>query len=178
MSVRAKFKVTSITRTLGARSEVCPSPEHCPVGARYHDAAGRHSVPTELQTITMNPVYANGDPNHENSKFWQATPSGQLTLGTVNAEAAAYFELEGEYYIDFTRGDEPATVIVNGQLHAFEGNVVTYEAVSSAAGFSASSSPSVMYHVKGTNNGGSLRRGQSITCHGTYIFDVAVTGNA
>ena len=76
MSVRAKFKVSRIERSLW-----------------------REGV--EVQTIVLSPVYSN-DPNSENAKFYQATPSGEIRLGTVNAEAAAAFDLEGEYYVDFT----------------------------------------------------------------------------
>ena len=56
----------------------------------------------EVKTIKMSPVYANDDPNHENSKFWDATPSGKLELGTINPEAHKQFELGKEYYVDFT----------------------------------------------------------------------------
>lgn len=88
--VRAKFKVVRIERTMGSRK----------VGA---DENGRDKwEPCELNTIVLNPVYANSDPEHENSKFWAASPSGEIRLGTVNAEAVKQFELDQEYYIDFT----------------------------------------------------------------------------
>lgn len=77
MSVRAKFKVAKIERAL--------------VGGQ------------EMQTVVLNPVYGNSDPEHENTKFWKYTPSGEVRLGTINAAAAAYFELDGEYYLDFTK---------------------------------------------------------------------------
>jgi len=86
MTVRAKFTVTSIER----RQSAIWNPET------------KTATPAELQTITLAPVYDNGDPNHENTKFWQASPSGQIQLGTINAAAAAEFELGREYYIDFT----------------------------------------------------------------------------
>ncbi len=76
MSVRAKFTVNSITRSKWGEQEV--------------------------QTIKLSPVYGNGDPEHENTKFWQASPSGSIELGTVNEAAARQFELGKEYYIDFT----------------------------------------------------------------------------
>ncbi len=44
----------------------------------------------------------NGDPNHENTKFWQASPSGQIQIGCANLAAAEAFELGREYYVDFT----------------------------------------------------------------------------
>lgn len=93
MSVRAKFKVQSVKRTMGQM----PGPK---------DGGGNYQwVPTEMWTIEMSPVYGNGDPNHENTKFWQASPSGSLTLGTVNKAAVEQFELEREFYIDFTPAD-------------------------------------------------------------------------
>lgn len=93
--VRAKFKVTSITRTETARQK--------------RDAEGNvvksehaHPVyePTEMRTIRMNPVYGNGDPNHENTKFWEASPNGSFELGCINLAAAEQFELGKEYYLD------------------------------------------------------------------------------
>jgi hypothetical protein len=95
MSVRAKFKVAKIERGMG----------HHPAGT---DDAGRAVYKVvEMQTITLAPVYANNDPNHENSKFWKASPSGSIVLGTVNPEAWSQFELDKEYYVDFTLA-EPA----------------------------------------------------------------------
>lgn len=76
MSVRAKFKVDSIERSSYGSEE--------------------------LQTIKLSPVYGNGDPNHENTKFFRYTPSGHIHLGTVNPAAGNQFELGKEYYIDFT----------------------------------------------------------------------------
>lgn len=47
-------------------------------------------------------MYHNGDPSHENSRFWAYTPGGSIELNTVNAEAVAQFDLGKEFYIDFT----------------------------------------------------------------------------
>ncbi len=93
MSVRAKFTVTSIERT-----------PHTAGYEKTPDGKDDYAKPikTELHTIKMAPVYANNDPNHENSKFWKASPSGELRLGTVNPEAVAQFELGKEYYVDFS----------------------------------------------------------------------------
>ncbi len=77
--VRAKFRVTSITR---------------------HEQGG--CEPPEMHTVKMVPVYGNNDPNHENSKFWKWTPAGEISLGTINPDAAKAFEIGGEYYVDFT----------------------------------------------------------------------------
>ena len=78
MTVRAKFKVNRIERSLWKPG-------------------------VEVQTIVLQPVYSN-DPASGNAKFYHATPSGEIRLGVVSAEAAAAFELEGEYYVTF----EPA----------------------------------------------------------------------
>lgn len=82
MPVRAKFRVTSITE---------------------HD--GYNGDKVLMKTIKMNPVYGQGDPNHENTKFWKSSPSGSLELGCANGAAAAQFEVGKEYYVDFTPAD-------------------------------------------------------------------------
>ncbi len=82
MTVRAKFKVTHIS----PRSEE-----------------------GSVSSITLAPVY--GD-SPENKDFFKWTPSGAITLGTINPTAAAAFELDKEYYVDFTRATitEPTPV--------------------------------------------------------------------
>lgn len=85
MAVRAKFKVDEIRRQ----------------DYSSYDQETNKRIRYEVQTVKMSPVYGNGDPNHENTKFWKATPHGSLELGTINAEAARQFELGKEYYIDF-----------------------------------------------------------------------------
>lgn len=98
MTVRAKFKVDTIERAI--------------ISVAVKDADGKPVLdgkgytkyePGEVRTVKLSPVYTNGDPNHENSKFWAASPSGQVTLGCANLSAADYFELGGEYYLDFTK---------------------------------------------------------------------------
>lgn len=76
MSVRAKFKVDSITR-------------------RKHWDATRD----EIHDIRMSPVCSG---SKENEAFYAASPSGDITLGCCNADAVKQFELGKEYYIDFT----------------------------------------------------------------------------
>ncbi len=91
MAVIAKFKVQRIERSIGSKGVVGED--------------GRTTYePCEMATVVMSPVYHNGDPSHENTKFWQASPSGEIKLGTVNAEAVAQFELGREMYVTF----EPA----------------------------------------------------------------------
>ena len=93
--VRAKFKVVRIERTTA----------NVPDG---FDESGRSKWKAgEMQTIVLSPVYGNGDPNHENTKFWQATPQGEIKLGCVNQEAGEYFELGKEYYVDFFNPESP-----------------------------------------------------------------------
>lgn len=80
MTVRAKFKVSEITK---------------------------HAYGNQLmETVKLQPVYKSSDSEDENSKFWAATPNGEIWLGTINMHAAEYFEINGEYYIDFTRADK------------------------------------------------------------------------
>lgn len=93
MTVRAKFTVTGIKATMSTKED--------PSGEKDERGYGKR-VPCELKTVEMAPVYGNGDPAHENTKFWQASPCGSLSLGTINAEAASQFELGKEYYVDFT----------------------------------------------------------------------------
>lgn len=77
MSVRAKFVVQSVTRT-----------QH------WDKAKG------EVQTIKLTPVTSGSD---ENKAFYDATPGGSIDLQTLNPQAASYFELGKEYYLDFTK---------------------------------------------------------------------------
>ena len=72
---------------------------------------GKQVGTQEMRTLHFSPVYGNGDPNHENTKFWNASPIGELRLGTVNPEAWQHFKLDGEYYLDFTLAPaaEPST---------------------------------------------------------------------
>lgn len=76
MNVRAKFIVDSIKRS--------------------------NYSPKELCTVEMRPVTPSSDEEEENKKFWEATPSGSLELGCINPEAAEFFKLGEEYYLDFT----------------------------------------------------------------------------
>lgn len=85
-TVRAKFRCDSITHLI----------------TYIYDQDAKQSHPTPARTIIMSPVYGNGDPNHENTKFWQASPGGKLELNVVNAAAVERFEVGKEYYLDFT----------------------------------------------------------------------------
>jgi hypothetical protein len=86
MKVRAKFRCDSITHLI----------------THIYDQDAKQSIPTPARTVKMSPVYGNGDPTHENTKFWQASPGGALELNVVNAAAVEQFEVGREYYVDFT----------------------------------------------------------------------------
>lgn len=98
MSVRAKFKFN------GYEASQHSTLKYNPDGTQAKDDRGYPLYDAvEMRTLKFSPVYGNGDPNHENSKFWKATPSGELRLGTINPEAWSQFELGEEYYLDFTK---------------------------------------------------------------------------
>jgi hypothetical protein len=97
MSVRAKFQVQKIESSHYTKYKTGPDgkPDY------------NKTYQMEMRTIHMNPVYGNGDPKNENTKFGEASPSGGLTLGTINSEAWKHFELGGGYYLDFTPAPRP-----------------------------------------------------------------------
>lgn len=92
MSVKAKFKLDRYETTQHKR-------KIDPKGAWEESNLEK----LEMRTLILTPVYGNGDPNHENTKFWEATPTGEIKLGTVNPEAWKNFELGEEYLITFEK---------------------------------------------------------------------------
>ncbi len=72
MTVRAKFRVTSVER---------------------------HEFGAE--NVKMMPVYSQ-DQDSENYKFWTATPSGRIEMQINNPEAHGTFEPGQEFFVDFT----------------------------------------------------------------------------
>lgn len=86
--VRAKFKVVRIEASQTQR-RIDPT--------RGFEVVNMEML--EMRTIVMIPVYGGSE---ENRKFWDASPSGEVRLGTINPEAWAAFSLGGEYYVDFT----------------------------------------------------------------------------
>jgi len=80
--MRCKFKLDSINRVI--------------------QPVNNEGKTQEFNSLVFTPVYANNDPEHENSKFWKYTPSGKLEIGTVNAEVVSHLELGKEYYLDIT----------------------------------------------------------------------------
>jgi hypothetical protein len=77
MKVRAKFRVHNVTP--------------------YHD---QHGKPNGYR-VAMAPVY-DSNPASENGQFYQATPWGEIILGTMNPAAAQEFVTGMEFYVDFT----------------------------------------------------------------------------
>lgn len=75
--VRAKFRVNLVTP--------------------YLDVGGKPSG----WRINLAPVY-DSNPQSENGQFYQQTPWGDITLGTVNPAAAESFKSGAEVYVDFT----------------------------------------------------------------------------
>lgn len=74
--VRAKFKVTSTAQR-----------EH------WDKQKG------QIHDITLQPVTSG---SLENEAFYAATPCGQITLSTINDDAARQFRLGAEVYVDFS----------------------------------------------------------------------------
>jgi len=89
-TVKAKFKIDRYETSLFKNKKDHTKPWSVENTATY-----------EQRTIIMTPVYSNNDPNSENSKFWAATPTGEIRLGTVNPEAWEHLPLGREVYVTF-----------------------------------------------------------------------------
>lgn len=81
MTVRAKFRVNLVTPTFDRDGKVTST------------------------RIDMAPVY-DSNPESENAKFYNATPWGLITLGTVNPAAAEQLKLGAFVYVDFTLAND------------------------------------------------------------------------
>jgi len=89
MSVRAKFRVSEITRRTQR------------INTGEKDSTGNLVFKDdELQVVKLIPVYPQDSP--ENAEFYKWTPTGSIELGVLNKKAGDYFSLQSEYYIDFT----------------------------------------------------------------------------
>ncbi len=95
MAVVAKFKVQRIESTHHNRARLGPDGK-----PNYQD-----TELVEMRTVVLSPVYGNGNPEHENTKFWEQSPSGEIKLGTINPQAWQAFELGGEYYVTFSEAE-------------------------------------------------------------------------
>jgi hypothetical protein len=69
----------------------------CKFACGYKDEANK--------AVHLSPVYTGSE---ENKQFFMATPSGSLSLSTLQPEAFAAFEPGQEYYIDIKRATESA----------------------------------------------------------------------
>lgn len=90
MAVRAKFKVQRIERFMTTKGVKREAPDHS-VRTEY--------VPCEAWNVYLFPVSGGSE---ENRQFWNASPGGEIKLMTVNADAVRQFDLDGEFYVDFT----------------------------------------------------------------------------
>lgn len=97
MSVRAKFKVDKIDRQ--SHNVAVKNPDG--TYAKDEKTGAYLYEKKEMRSVYLTPVYSD-EPGSENKKYWDASPSGSLQLGTINPEAWKQFELDKEYYIDFT----------------------------------------------------------------------------
>jgi hypothetical protein len=52
-----------------------------------------------LKTVTLQPVCGNSP---ENDNFFKWTPSGTIQIGTINEAASKQFNIDQEFYVDFT----------------------------------------------------------------------------
>ena len=93
MTVRAKFKCIGYDTREGTRDSGRKNENGQPI----YEAV-------EIRTVLLQPVYSS-DPSSENRRFWQASPTGKIELGTINPEAWQHFEMGKEYYVDFTPAD-------------------------------------------------------------------------
>lgn len=80
-TVRAKFTCTAVE----------------PNGATEPDQKGA--------SVFLTPVVGG---NPENDNFYKWTPGGSIALSTINENAAAYFTVGNQYYVDFTLASVPA----------------------------------------------------------------------
>jgi hypothetical protein len=59
--------------------------------------------PKGCGTVKLVPVTSGSE---ENKTFYKWTPSGEITLMTINEAAFAGFQLGKQYYVDFTEAPE------------------------------------------------------------------------
>lgn len=91
--VRGKFKVSSTESRLTRRQKDV---------TKKKDYTPENMEEVEVKTVRLDPVYHNNDPEHENAKFWDASPSGKIELGMINPGVHEVFIIGKEYYVDFT----------------------------------------------------------------------------
>lgn len=90
--VRAKFRCLEVTERF-THFDSKPAPD----GKGYVQDFDR---PKTQVTVRLVPVQHKG--SAENKTFWEATPSGELTMTITNPEAALQFVPGKVYYLDFS----------------------------------------------------------------------------
>ena len=66
------------------------------------------SKPAIGRTVTLTPVSPmEKDKDHENAKFWEASPSGKLEITIMNPAAADELEVGQEFYLLITKERPP-----------------------------------------------------------------------
>lgn len=88
--MRCKFKLDKIERIATSTT-------------KKNDDGTYTTTPIEMRSVVMSPVYHHNDPDHENAKFWAASPGGSFQLNVVNLAAVEDLELGAEYYFDITK---------------------------------------------------------------------------
>lgn len=89
MNVRAKFKVD----------------------ANYVPEWMKNTPQKDTQhVITMSAVYSN-EPDHENKKFSDATPSGSFQMNIKDGGPWSFFKPGFEYYLDFSESPKVDTKV-------------------------------------------------------------------
>ncbi len=81
-SVIAKFLVTSVEQQ----------------GHSHHETGEPQLTGVK---VNLSPVYRPKDSTHENQRFWEASPSGQLWLQIQNPQAFGFFQAGHEEYVIF-----------------------------------------------------------------------------
>src|SRR6185369_8118548 len=98
--VVCKFKVVSVLKHEGLRRA-----RNADGSYRKNDVnkgGGYIMEPCMSGTVKMSPVFAGDNSKHENSLFWDATPSGELTLQVNNLAAVSLLEnnIGKEFYVE------------------------------------------------------------------------------
>ena len=66
--------------------------------------SGQSEAKKYMEVVELYPVYSD-DPNSENRKFWEATPSGMFSMNISNQQAWGWFKEGKEYLLDFTEAE-------------------------------------------------------------------------
>ena len=92
MALKARFKVTSKSKYKGET---------------FNRKTGTHERGT-IQNICFAPVYI-PDPSHPDNELWAGPPPDGFELKMLRADLGAYFEIDEEYYFEFTKIDAAKT---------------------------------------------------------------------